>query len=835
MLIGRGDDAERLAGLLAEDRPVVVIGEAGVGKTALLRSVAERSGRPVAEGGALASLSWMDYLPLQRALGRPVCDGDGIAVAADVEACVGPGVLLLDDLHWADAATLDVVAQLAGRIGLSCAVRRGHPATDAVRDRLRTVGFVEVLLPPLESGDAAALIRTLRPDLRESQVAAVVTRSGGNPLLLRELSATGEPTASLRLAIAARLRGLDAVGRDAFAMLALAGRPVAVDDLGEPGVKSLLDADLVVRVPSGVQVRHALLAEVLADQLSAEETRAYHLRIARGVDDDGEAARHLELAGDRRAALAAALRAAEATSRPGEQASHLAVAARCASGPEADDLRLRAASALERAHDWDAMVGTLDLISPHNRSARAEACLLRARGAWTAGDAEGVRSALDAGLALVDDPTSEIAVRLRIEYGRVPILIDADTTRGVAETRAALELARATGIEVPRAEYLYGTALAVADEPGGDRHLAAAIAAARAAGDTTTEFPAANNLVSFHESADDPAAARALCGEFIERAAELGFGDWAQSFMSARITLDFHAGDYEQVLRAGEELLDQVREKRAWDVVMEAYCLALIDTGRIDEALRRMATDGERFSKDYRGTIQSAWIHAEAALWGGRPAAALAHLDRCIGLSQEDPNLEFFHCSRAWALFDLGHPPGDPPPPPHPRAMLRGVRPEVDGVRLLAGGENDAAAESFRVAARLWAPFHRRGELRALWAAGEATRRAGDRDAAVRILSDAEARAQRLGMLPLLGRVHRSLRAAGVRRSAPRTRTAGDLLTGRQRELLALVGAGLTNAQIAQRLGISRHTVVSQLASSAAKLGATSRTHAAALAASGSA
>jgi DNA-binding CsgD family transcriptional regulator len=124
--------------------------------------------------------------------------------------------------------------------------------------------------------------------------------------------------------------------------------------------------------------------------------------------------------------------------------------------------------------------------------------------------------------------------------------------------------------------------------------------------------------------------------------------------------------------------------------------------------------------------------------------------------------------------------------------------------------------------------------MRCRWAAGEAARRAGDTEAAVRQLIEAETRLQQLGMLPLLGRVHRSLRAAGVRRSAPRTRTAGDLLTGRQRELLRLVGDGLTNAQIAQRLGISRHTVVSQLASSVAKLGATSRNHAAALAATGS-
>jgi DNA-binding CsgD family transcriptional regulator len=56
------------------------------------------------------------------------------------------------------------------------------------------------------------------------------------------------------------------------------------------------------------------------------------------------------------------------------------------------------------------------------------------------------------------------------------------------------------------------------------------------------------------------------------------------------------------------------------------------------------------------------------------------------------------------------------------------------------------------------------------------------------------------------------------------------LLTEREREVLQLVAAGLTNAGIAARLSVSRHTVVSQIASASAKLGAAGRTHAAALA-----
>jgi DNA-binding CsgD family transcriptional regulator len=68
-----------------------------------------------------------------------------------------------------------------------------------------------------------------------------------------------------------------------------------------------------------------------------------------------------------------------------------------------------------------------------------------------------------------------------------------------------------------------------------------------------------------------------------------------------------------------------------------------------------------------------------------------------------------------------------------------------------------------------------------------------------------------------------------MRRSAPRAPAAGSRITGREREVLGLVGQGLTNGEIAMRLGVSRHTVVAQIASASLKLGAASRTHAASL------
>jgi DNA-binding CsgD family transcriptional regulator len=83
-----------------------------------------------------------------------------------------------------------------------------------------------------------------------------------------------------------------------------------------------------------------------------------------------------------------------------------------------------------------------------------------------------------------------------------------------------------------------------------------------------------------------------------------------------------------------------------------------------------------------------------------------------------------------------------------------------------------------------------------------------------------------LEMVPLLGRIRRSLRLAGVRRSAPRG--PGGQVTARERQVLDLVAAGLTNAQIAVRLGIGRPTVARLVSNAAARLGTTSRAQTAA-------
>src|SRR5688572_30145304 len=105
MLLGRDSELAALSERLARIQPAAVVGEAGIGKTTLIREVAARCERATFEGGGIRTLSWMQYLPLTRAFGAQPVKGDAAAVAAWVVDEVDGGVLVIDDLQWTDRQT----------------------------------------------------------------------------------------------------------------------------------------------------------------------------------------------------------------------------------------------------------------------------------------------------------------------------------------------------------------------------------------------------------------------------------------------------------------------------------------------------------------------------------------------------------------------------------------------------------------------------------------------------------------------------------------------------------------------------------------------------------
>jgi len=823
VLVGREQEVSRLVRLLEERSPAVVIGEAGVGKTSVVRAAVAKTGLPTFEGGGLATLSWLPLLPLQRALGE-LPNGDPEYVAREIERAVGDGILFVDDLQWADGLTRSALSTLAGRIRLLTAVRKGDPGAQATLEALST--FERLELEPLDRIQADALALHLRPDIPEAELRSLVDRSGGNPFLLEQLAAGDEP--SLRQAVSARLRQLSEPAQEVFQLLALLGRPAARELLSE-SVDELEASGLVVANGS-VAPRHALLAETAVAELDDEVRKSLHRRLAGALDDRGEVARHLAGAGDLEEAFAAAIEAAESSLLPSERAAHLMLASECAPRGNSTELRIEAATALVSINlyvDADRVLASIDTAAAPESAARVHALSSRAR--WTLGDPEGALAEVAKGLVATKNAPLAEQIPLLIEDARLTFLVTGDVQNGLEKAEHAAQLAEEHGLSEPRARYILGTAHYLAETNEWDDHFRAAIDAARRRGDRDTEMNAAINLVIAHESSGSPAEGRKLTEQMIKRAVEFRLAEWERAFLALQVNLDFHAGEYTRVLSVGRPLLGDLRDPRFQDRVGTAIALALVDLGQLDEARQLVDRLFADAADDSYGRGNVLLVAAELEQWAGRPRQARVRAEEAIEKLRFEMGI-FPAVIRAWACFDLGVTPPEYLTTGPLAPAMEGARTELLAVGHLAVGEAASAIAGFDEAAEQHAPWIRRAELRCRWAAGEACRQAGQLPEARQRLEAVEQSAFQYGMEPLLHRVRRSLRLAGVRRSAARE-TDDRGLTAREREILALARKGLSNPEIGRQLGISSKAVEHAISSAARKLGVRGRVRAAAAAA----
>ncbi len=831
-LIGRDEELRRLGEVLGRDGALLVVGEPGIGKTALLRAAMASGDRRAWTGGGFDTLAWMPYLALTLATGARL-DGDAAWVADTVERVVGPDVLVIDDVSSVDAGTLDVLGRLVGRVAMLLAGRPGDPEARAALDMLVEAGAERLDLAPLSDDDAERLARSVAPGLGAARLGTVVERAAGNPLLVEVLATSGETT-SLRLAVAARLSTLPAADREGLGLLALAGHPLPVLSLG--AAADDLARGGWVRVSSGeASIRHALLADAVVADLDPASRRRLHARLASLVETPGERARHCLEAGDREAARAAALEAVATATSVGERAAHLGIAAASSDGPSADVQRIEAAAALRVAGDLNAATTLLDAVVGDDPELRARAEAIRARVCWSAGDPEAMRAAIERGLALVVGTGSPAEAMLRAEAVVITALVDGRFEEGLRESEEAVALAERSGADRTRPLLLRATLLAGLGMDGWAEALEAVMASAREGGDAETELSAANNLVAGHEMHGDPAAGRAIATAMIDRSTELRLAGWARQSRAMLVNVDLHAGDLEGAVERAETLLEEPLDPLAAAQVELACACALVDLGRAEDAAGRLRHLQETVADDAVALGGVGHIVAEGALWAGRPEAALREVERYRALDLGDhPTSRLVDDVAGWAAIDAGVALPARLATGDAEGMLAGAALERDAIETLAAGDPGAAASDFDAAAQRYAGVHRRGELRARWAAAEARRRSGDPDAAIAALEALEREALDQGFEPLAGRIRRSLRLAGVRRAATRgdgdataqddrpTR-AGPRLTSREREIVGLVAGGASNVEIARRLGLGRPTVARLLGSAMDKLGVDSR------------
>ena len=282
---------------------VLVSGEAGIGKTSLVRAFTrEAAGRARVLAGAC------DDLVTPRTLGpfRDMARGTAPALAAAVEpgaardAVFGavhqelagrPTVLLVEDVHWADDATLDVLRYLAWRIPeLPCVLvltyredeLRGHHPLRRVLGALPHQEVRRLVLRPLSAGAVQELAGASGAD-----AAAVLAVTAGNPFFVTEILANPgvEVPATVRDAVLARLGGLTEPTRRALELLATVPGQVERwlvegllgDQLGaldEAERRGMLEAD-----PGHVWFRHELARRAIERRLSVTARVACNRRV----------------------------------------------------------------------------------------------------------------------------------------------------------------------------------------------------------------------------------------------------------------------------------------------------------------------------------------------------------------------------------------------------------------------------------------------------------------------------------------------------------------------------------------------------------------------------
>ena len=821
MLVGRNDERELIGELVGSDRAAVVTGPPGIGKTTLARSALADRG-PFREGGALATLAWSPLLVFRRLLGA-----DPPELAEAVAAAVlhdGSSPLLLDDLQWADDASLEVVAQLMGRVPMVMTVRTGSDRSDLVIEALTLVGAERIDLPALDEDLAARLADELHPDLSAPARTQLLSAAAGNPLLLTELPNGPSAAPSLVGALVARAGLLSIDGRRALARLAVLGRPADLAVLG-PGAPELVEQGLAVDPDEAYAITHSLLAEVLVDDLG-DRGDAVRRELADLVGP-AEGAHLLAVAGDRAAARSLALSAARDGDRR-RRATLLALAVSCAPDLDAPN-RIRAArlftsvSEPERARELCTPPG-LDELEPVERGALRAA---EAEAAWLQGR-QGESSAL-VELALVDLAGTRTPYEVAVLAGSTvaQTFVDLDGRPALERARAAVRLADEIGAEQGYARSRLASVLMTSGEPGWADLYQEVIDLAQADEDDDLRRTAVVSLALGHWATGDVPAAEAVARAEMEAGPRQAFDVTWLTMASYAAVLGLVGGrGRAELVDEFSPILDRWESFRSRPFLGAAVVLTLADGGRQPAALERATRCVAEASGDGQWRSIALWALAETRWLAGRLDEVGEVVDSVIALGVGDypsaalARLIVAHTARELSGPVIGH---------GPMAMLPAWEPlptEWDAVRAATSGDDERAVAGLVAAADGWTPLDVRSEVRCRWAAGDVAARAV-RPEAVTLLEVAEARALELGLVAMVARIHRSLRSIGIsRRSDIGPGSVG--LTGREEQVLDLVGSGMRSTEIAAALGIEVSTVETYVRSAMQKLGTGTRSAAAA-------
>lgn len=812
-LVGRDDLLAQVCELLRRDVSVLLVGEGAVGKTALMDAIAAADGRAVHSSGGLETMAWRDQWAIRDAVRLPWDEDDADALAVRVEAVVGPDLLVMDDLHLTDAGSRRVLSALADRVAILAATR---PDDEAV-SQISAAGFVRIDVPPLPEEAMAELVRSLRPQARPGDVTDIVSRAGGLPLLA-EFLCQGAPGMGIGRGLAPTVDALPGdLAREAL-LLALADRAVPASVT----TPALVDAGIAVSGADGVRIRHALVADaVLARALAQDVSNACRLLAdhALGLGDAGSAARYQLAAGDGEQAEAIALQAARSAPTGAERAQLLSLAARAAWAQGRGELAADALMALSASGRHADVLSLAQEIPPVDSAAEAVYALTRARAHWHVGDSAAAVAQARQGLAQGGALDPEVEAALLRETVRCELLsLGPQPDHSGLLERADL-LVRTIGRGRAAQLTVAGLHAYFAGGPANELWEQGR-AVAESEGDIDSLMRCSNNLISWNEGDGDPDAALLLSEQMVDVAASHGLGEWRAQFMAMAANLHFHQGTYPAALALLDDIDAAVVDGQTRQQADGTRLAILIDLGLLEEAERLLPSPLDVESRDWLRDDTVAYLRAAHAYWSGDLRAALDLAAPLLDLTGGAILVWFPRSLRAWAQYDMQEQVDVPTGGPSVR-IVAGVVREIEAIRLLQI-DPVVAVEVFDEAAAVGRHGSYALALRAAWGAGEAAR-LGNVDGAIDRLLGVEKLCVEAGLEPLLAKVHRSLRLAGVRRTARRAPDRSGLMTERERLVLELAARGATYDEIARRLGVGRSTVRRLLDSARLRLGASGK------------